>query len=304
MDTNENEPERKPDLDPTHELPIPHDMELPPPNEMELPPPHDMLLKPHFTHKHPWLHWTPALFGLLIGIFIGIFLTQGAPENRQQINQYYKNTPPVVTKAQKIETDSGWKPYTHSPYSYSLLYPAQWNIKESMTADSHIINFEEKNSNYAGWFQIINHPYKSTLSLDAWAKQYHIPLVADPKTSLATFVGDITIKGLPAKEFSVFGFDHSRTQIFTIHNNYMYIIEFESSNGNDPNFSEHSKIYKTMLDSLTFENPTAPLISKIPSPITSTAPTVCTLDIKKCPDGYFVNIVAPTGDFLPCTIQP
>lgn len=83
MDSNNSE--RRSDLDPSHELPAPHDMELTPP--------HDMLIKPHITHRHTWLHWLPALLGLVIGIFIGMLITQSAPENRDQINKYFVATP-------------------------------------------------------------------------------------------------------------------------------------------------------------------------------------------------------------------
>lgn len=98
MDTPES-PKKLPDLDPSHELPAPHDMELTPP--------HDMLLKPHITHRHTWLHWLPALFGLVVGIFIGMFITQSAPENREQINKYLAITPspiatPVITSIPSI----------------------------------------------------------------------------------------------------------------------------------------------------------------------------------------------------------
>jgi len=155
MDTNERELLRKPDLDPTHELPIPHDMELPPPNEMELPPPHDMLLKPHFTHKHPWLHWTPALFGLLIGIFIGIFLTQGAPENRQQINQYYTLTPtpltttiaPTANNSYLIKTTlpDGTVKITNPQFGFEIVAPQNYVV--STDTQNFTIRFEGPNSN-------------------------------------------------------------------------------------------------------------------------------------------------------------
>lgn len=80
---------KQPDLDPSHELPSPHDMELKAPYDMELPKPHDMQLKPHLTHRHSFLHWLPALLGLIIGISVGIFFTKDAEEYRKQINNYY-----------------------------------------------------------------------------------------------------------------------------------------------------------------------------------------------------------------------
>lgn len=80
MDTVDSA-KKQPDLDPSHELPKPHDMELPKP--------HDMQLKPHLTHRHSWLHWMPAILGLFIGISVGIFFTKDASEYREQINKYY-----------------------------------------------------------------------------------------------------------------------------------------------------------------------------------------------------------------------
>lgn len=96
MDTPKSS-NNEPILDPSHELPPPHDMELTPP--------HDMLLKPHITHRHTWLHWLPALFGLFLGIFIGMFITQTAPENRDQINRYFVVTPsPFPSSTPTIST--------------------------------------------------------------------------------------------------------------------------------------------------------------------------------------------------------
>jgi hypothetical protein len=80
----------------TAQPPIDPKTELPPPlKEIDLPVPHDMLLCSHFVHRHSWIHWLPALIGLLVGMFVGIVFVGGAENNRNQINQNYNISPTI-----------------------------------------------------------------------------------------------------------------------------------------------------------------------------------------------------------------
>jgi hypothetical protein len=62
--------------------------QLPEPHDMQLSTPHDMLLrKPNFAEAHPWIHWVPALVGLLVGLFVGgVFLNEASIEQKQTSN--------------------------------------------------------------------------------------------------------------------------------------------------------------------------------------------------------------------------
>ncbi len=311
MDTNEKESARKPDMDPTHELPIPHDMELPPPYDMELPPPHDMLLKPHFTHKHPWLHWTPALFGLLIGIFIGIFLTQGAPENRQQINQYYTLTPtPLTTTITPPPNDldliktvlpNGTLKITNSRFGFEIVGLKDYKVLSYNTM--HLsFGYLGPNSDdpVAGPNDIANfnlnvEPLNGSLE-DKVKDDYKRIKQSDSEIINFDEISSININGIKGFSYSC-PFLIAQDCIYfplRVNNYYLFILR---------NYSDYyNRGYKVQLDQILYSLKYID-DSPIPSLTRNIEQTYCTLDIKQCPDGSFVNRVAPSCEFLPCTTQ-
>ncbi len=316
MDSADSSQKKLPDLDPSHELPTPHDMELKPPYDMELPKPHDMQLKPHLTHRHSWLHWMPAFLGLLIGVSVGLFFFKDASENRQEINRYYTN-PSQAVETENNSKDTEWMYYTNTQYRYSIQYPKGWNSIEVTQNHStkplpynsrleldgneiqKILLEEVDNNYYAGNFQITVIKNIKSLTLEKWAEQYHVPLGADPKTNMAKFVKDTTLNGLPAKEFKVFGFDHSKSRIFAIYNNSIYQIDFDVSNPNDTEFEKHTSMYKTMLDSFKFL--TDATNQSISPTITTLSPEgkfcggiAANLPQNQCPQGYTCRL---DGDY-------
>ena len=70
--------------------------------------------------------------------------------------------------------------------------------------------------------------------------------------SLIQTVQDTTLGGIPAKELTLWLFDHIGSQVITVHRSYVYIVSFAKENPNHPDHERHKGIYRRMVTSFRF----------------------------------------------------
>ena len=225
---------------------------------------------------HTKFLWKPLTIIAIFVVFISLIATAYLLSQNLRPN---KNNPPeptaistpsiqVITPSPIPDFIDNWKTYRNQEYHYSVEYPSDWEVYEAQprvgnktewTGDilidqeiQKVTFIETIPKTWPGKFEITVQNNPGNLNTESWAKQFLIPLPADPTTNLAKFSGDIEIDNQVAKEFSVFAFDSFETLIGIVKNNQIYTFRFIGDTPNDPDLEEHNKIYDQTLSTFKF----------------------------------------------------
>lgn len=285
--------------------------------ERELPAPHDMLLgffekpqglpPPHITHKHPWLHWIPAIFGLFIGLGVGWMFITGA--NTKQLETMYDA--PQVRPTQVVQKTT---PQTYKSDIFSFTFPRTW-LYQSQTES--LMRSAPKNTPVFVLFNPQSEPVVTqaytTLGQRLPAKEFVAVASFEAAGKSPEDVVDSIEKEERANQAFGPGFMRRKQTIgnyevsmYTTSKKEVYAWYALVSNGIDMiefGFSHDPlthDVFKMLLASLQFTKPTVTLLPTLQLP---DQPVACTMDVFICPDGSSVARMGPNCEFAPCTTQ-
>ena len=159
--------------------------------------------------------------------------------------------------------ESDWLSYSRPDVGYAIQYPRGWEVVEAepkkepkavwggyilIGNEVQKTTFLEKNYDlWQGELQVILYSNEGGLSLDQWLEKNEPQDVEGG--SLVQEVSDVLLAGHPAKQLSIFGFDHEQLQIVLIYKEYVLSITYTGRNPNDPQLKKHQEIYAFMIRS-------------------------------------------------------
>jgi hypothetical protein len=262
---------------PDHTLPLPHDMELPVPKDMQL--------SPHFTQRHSWIHWLPAIVGLFIGMVVGGVFIGDASKQQEEIKQEVAAKPQRETANTVSQTDIAvWKVYINEKYNFSIMYPP--NLFPTKNTDTNIAFTKQIAVNINP-----SDPENCVALCPIFSKRENVFINGMAARMLEGTIGN-------AGEQSRNGL---REYVIPINNTYYLLTYTIDPNGQEP---DELSLFKQIASTFTY-SPMNKNTSITPTlPESQIRGVVCTQDAKQCPDGSYVNRIGPRCEFAECRPMP
>lgn len=202
---------------------------------------------------------------ILLVLVVGYFLNQKKKTKISSVSNTMVSKIPQPTI--KVDETANWKTYTSKDSGFSFRYPPTWIVIEanksndsSRSADQKLLDEEiqkitvtdkgDRSSRVSFQIAIMNNA--KNLSLAEIAAYDTRPFPSDVPPNPTQLKGEIALNGIPAKQYSAFGFDHQQETIVFLYKKHIYYIAFAESDPNDPNFTENSKIYIQILSTFKF----------------------------------------------------
>ena len=208
---------------------------------------------------------------VVVGIIVLVLILAGigyftVSKNNSTSSPEPSPTPTASPEATPDPT-ADWETYTNTKYKYSFNYPSNWNTKETedrYLPDSVIQETQSttQSGNAYGFTVYISENTKD-LTLEQFDANYKLESATG--SNLIRGKEDTTLASLQAKKYDVFSFDRNLTQTITIQGGFIYKVEFDSENPNDPDFETNKQIYNQILSTFKFLEDTSDWISWKPT---------------------------------------
>lgn len=163
------------------------------------------------------------------------------------------------TEIESIDT-SIWKTYRSEKYGFEVKYPESWEKFENPPLYGSSINrielAETKKVPWPGNFLIQVFENKDKLILESWIEKNYQPKTPTG-SSLVKQQNNSVLNNITAKTLKVFSFDSWELVVIAAKGEYVYFLQFDAENPNDPDFLEHKKITNQILSTFKFIPPTS-----------------------------------------------
>jgi hypothetical protein len=230
-------------------------------------PPQEVYRQPGaFEHgKKNWFALHHLLAYTLIGL---VFLAIIAGAYYYQVSHAVPDTsfnPPVHHECKyvvggcaspKVDYTADWKTYSNKDYGFEFKYPSNENIRN--TGKSVAVEASLGGSS----IDTFSISVSENIKLNDWIQKEQ-PTSATG-ASLVTKSTDFNFLGLAAKDWEVFGFDHTQRQVIFEKDGDVFSISYESADPNIENFESYKNISEQILSTFKFITP-----SNLPSEISS-----------------------------------